>query len=74
MILVKISKLRFWRINPAQLKYCANDVIYLHKIHEELNKILKRENRIELYQNCLNFLKTRVELDLALFKDDIWSH
>ena len=61
-------------LNPAQLKYCANDVIYLHKIHEELNKILKRENRIELYQNCLNFLKTRVELDLALFKDDIWSH
>ena len=61
-------------LNPAQLKYCANDVIYLHKIHEELNKILKRENRIDLYQNCLNFLKTRVELDLALFKDDIWSH
>ena len=61
-------------LNPAQLKYCANDVIYLHKIHEELNKILKRENRLELYQNCLNFLKTRVELDLALFKDDIWSH
>ena len=23
-----------------QLKYCANDVIYLHKIHEELNKFL----------------------------------
>ena len=61
-------------LTPAQLKYCANDVIYLHKIHEELNKILIRENRIELYQNCLNFLKTRVELDLALFKDDIWSH
>jgi len=61
-------------LSPAQLKYCANDVIYLHKIHEELNKILKRENRIELYQDCLKFLKTRVDLDLALFKDDIWSH
>jgi ribonuclease D len=61
-------------LTPAQLKYCANDVIYLHKIHEELNKILKRENRIDLYHNCLNFLKTRVDLDLALFKDDIWSH
>ena len=61
-------------LTPAQLKYCANDVVYLHKIHEELNKILERENRIELYQSCLNFLKTRVELDLALFKDDIWSH
>ena len=44
------------------------------KIHEELIKILKRENRIELYNECLNFLKTRVNLDLALFKDDIWAH
>ena len=61
-------------LTPAQLKYCANDVIYLHKIHEELNKILKRENRIDLYHDCLKFLKTRVDLDLALFKEDIWSH
>ena len=61
-------------LSPAQLKYCANDVIYLHKIHSELNKILIRENRIILYNDCLKFLKTRVDLDLALFKDDIWSH
>ena len=61
-------------LSPAQLKYCANDVIYLHKIHNELIKILERENRIELYKSCLKFLKTRVDLDLALFKDDIWSH
>ena len=61
-------------LTPAQIKYCANDVIYLHKIHQELENILERENRMELYKNCLKFLKTRVELDLALFKDDIWSH
>ena len=61
-------------LSTAQLKYCANDVIYLHKIHEELNKILERENRIDLYKDCLKFLRVRVDLDLALFKDDIWSH
>ena len=61
-------------LTDKQLEYAANDVIYLHKIHDELNKMLKRESRIELYQNCLKFLKTRVELDLALFKEDIWSH
>ncbi len=61
-------------LTPSQLKYCANDVIYLHKIHEELGKILERENRIQLYKECLKFLKTRVALDLALFKDDVWSH
>ena len=61
-------------LTPAQMKYCANDVIYLHKIHNELNKILEREKRIDLYKDCLKFLRTRVDLDLALFKDDIWSH
>ncbi len=61
-------------LTEAQKKYCANDVIYLHKIHEELYNILNRENRLNLYKNCLKFLKTRVELDLAFFKDDIWSH
>ncbi len=61
-------------LSPGQLKYCANDVIYLHKINEELNKILERENRIQLYYDCLKFLKTRVDLDIALFKEDIWSH
>ena len=61
-------------LSPNQLKYCANDVIYLHKINEELTKILTRENRINLYNDCLKFLKTRVDLDLALFKEDIWSH
>mgnify|MGYP007000254195 len=25
-------------------------------------------------KECLKFLKTRVDLDLALFKDDIWAH
>ena len=61
-------------LSPAQLKYCANDVVYLHKIHEELNNILIREKRVVLYNDCLKFLKTRVDLDLALFKDDIWAH
>jgi len=62
------------KLTPAQLKYCANDVIYLHKINEELNKILVREKRMKLYEDCIRFINTRVNLDLASFKDDIWSH
>ena len=61
-------------LTPSQLKYCANDVIYLHRIHENLKEILQRENRLGLYEDCLKFLKTRVDLDLALFKEDIWAH
>ena len=61
-------------LSQKQLQYCANDVIYLHRIHKSLNEILVRENRIKLYNDVLKFLKTRVDLDLALFKDDIWAH
>ena len=61
-------------LSQKQLQYCANDVIYLHRIHKYLNDILVRENRIQLYNDVLKFLKTRVDLDLALFKDDIWAH
>ena len=62
------------KLTPAQLKYCANDVIYLHKINEDLNKILIREKRMKLYEDCIKIINTRVNLDLASFKDDIWSH
>ena len=61
-------------LSDKQLKYCAQDVIYLHKIFESLNKILTRENRIDLYKNTIKFLNTRVELDFASFTEDIWSH
>ena len=62
------------QLNNAQLKYCANDVVFLHEIFSKLEEILIREKRINLYKECLKFLKTRVDLDLAQFKDDIWSH
>jgi len=61
-------------LSSAQIKYCANDVIYLHKINEALNKMLIREDRINLYKECLKFLNTRVNLDLECIPDDIWSH
>ena len=61
-------------LSPAQLRYCANDVVFLHEIHQKLKEILVRENRYDLYNSCLKFLETRVQLDLAAFKDDIWSH
>ena len=61
-------------LSSAQIKYCANDVVYLHQINEALNKMLKRENRFNLYQDCLGYLKTRVNLDLECYTDDIWSH
>ena len=61
-------------LSDAQLQYCSNDVIYLHRIKEELEKMLKRENRLELYKNSINFLKTRIKLDQSGFTEDIFQH
>tara|TARA_B100000989_G_scaffold126976_2_gene94242 strand:+ start:183 stop:794 length:612 start_codon:yes stop_codon:yes gene_type:complete len=61
-------------LSEKQLQYCAKDVIYLHKIFNSLKNILVRENRYEIYTETIKFLKTRVNLDLASYHDDIWAH
>ena len=61
-------------LDPEQLKYSATDVVHLYKIHEELNKILLREKRMDLYKEALKYLKVRVDLDLALIHQDVWGH
>ncbi len=61
-------------LSDKQLEYAANDVIYLHKIKSELEKMLIREKRMEVFKKCLEFLDTRVELDKKGFKEDIFEH
>ena len=61
-------------LTDAQLQYCSNDVIYLHKIKGELHKMLVREKRLDLYNNCIKFLKTRIKLDQSGFAEDIFQH
>ena len=61
-------------LSDKQLQYCARDVIYLHKIYEKLKQILVREKRDILYTEAIKFINCRVNLDLASFKEDIWSH
>ena len=62
-------------LTPAQQKYAATDVLYLHKIKKELDKILIRENRMELAQACFNFIKYRTDLDLIGWAEqDIFKH
>ncbi len=61
-------------LSDKQLKYCAQDVIYLHKIYDSLIRILEREKRMMLYNKTIKFINTRVDLDFASFKEDIWSH
>ena len=61
-------------LTEAQLQYCSNDVIYLHKIKDALYKMLVRENRLKLYESCIQFLKTRIKLDQNGFTEDIFQH
>ena len=61
-------------LTEKQLNYCAKDVIYLHQIYKGLNKILVREKRNDLYKDVIRFIYSRVNLDLASYTSDIWSH
>jgi len=61
-------------LTDAQLQYCSNDVIYLHKIKDALYKMLVRENRLKLYESSIKFLKTRIKLDQSGFTEDIFQH
>ena len=61
-------------LSKEQINYAATDVIHLHDIREKLNEILDRQNRSKLVQACIEFLPTRVELDLRGWNNDIFSH
>ena len=81
LLLIEISKEHQssnWggsNISMKQKEYAANDVLYLHKIKENLESILVQENRLELAKNIFDFLEIRVELDLQGFNDmDIFAH
>ena len=61
-------------LSTEQMNYAANDVYYLHKLKTCLDKMLIRENRVSLAQNCFDFMATRVDLDLKGWQNDIFEH
>ena len=78
---VDISKLQQssdWgaeKLTEAQLDYAASDVLYLHRLKDEIDARLEREGRTALAQAAFDFLPTRALLDLAGWPDtDIFAH
>ena len=62
-------------LSDAQKDYAASDVRYLHRLRDELQRRLIRENRAELARACFDFLPWRAELDLAGWPEvDIFAH
>jgi len=63
------------KLTEAQVDYAASDVLYLHRLRAELDRMLAREGRVEMAQACFDFLPTRARLDLAGWPEiDIFSH
>ena len=63
-------------LTEAQKDYAASDVLYLHRLKEELEVRLIREGRLDLAQRCFAFLPTRAELDLLGWDEpnDLFHH
>ena len=74
----KLQQMSDWgaeTLTEAQLNYAASDVLYLHRLREELDKRLDREGRTDLAQAAFDFLPTRARLDLAGWPEvDIFAH
>jgi ribonuclease D len=62
------------KITEEQKQYAANDVIYLHALRDELNRLLKFYNRVELAQKYFDFLDTVCSTDLVGFHEDLFRH
>jgi ribonuclease D len=62
-------------LTQDQLSYAASDVLYLHKLRDKTEEMLKSLGRLELAQQCFNFLPTRAQLDLEGWNEfDIFQH
>jgi ribonuclease D len=62
-------------LTQEQLNYAASDVLHLHALREKLDVMLRREGREGLARACLEFLPTRVELDLRGWSEiDPFAH
>jgi ribonuclease D len=63
------------KLSDAQLEYAASDVLYLHDLKRHLDRMLRREGRMEMAEACFRFLSTRADLDLLGWGDaDIFAH
>lgn len=62
-------------LSKAQLEYAASDVLYLHRVRDGLAAMLEREGRMDMAQQCFEFLPHRARLDLNGWAEtDIFAH
>ena len=63
------------KLTKQQIQYAMNDVIYLSDLKKNLEAKLLEAKRIKTFKSIMNFLDTRVELDLMGWENtDIFAH
>ena len=63
------------KLTKQQIQYAMNDVIYLSDLKKNLEAKLLEAKRLKTFKSIMNFLDTRVELDLMGWDNtDIFAH
>ncbi|CAL7960549.1 Ribonuclease D [Alphaproteobacteria bacterium] len=62
------------KLTQEQIEYAANDVLYLHKLKNVLDKLLVREGREEIAKKCFDFLPTLARLDVFGWGIQLFEH
>ena len=63
------------KLTKQQIQYAMNDVLYLSDLKKNLEAKLLEAKRLKVFKSIMNFLDTRVELDLMGWENtDIFAH
>ena len=63
------------RLTKHQIQYAMNDVLFLSDLKKNLESKLLETKRLKTFKSIMNFLETRVELDLMGWENtDIFAH
>ena len=63
------------KLTKQQIQYAMNDVIYLSDLKKNLEAKLLEAKRLKTFKSIMNFLDTRVKLDLMGWENtDIFAH
>tara|TARA_Y100001970_G_scaffold152292_1_gene186503 strand:- start:567 stop:1184 length:618 start_codon:yes stop_codon:yes gene_type:complete len=61
-------------LSAKQINYAAQDTEYLFEIKDKLKKMLEREKRIHIFNQCMKVIPTLVDMEIAGYKLNIFEH
>ena len=61
-------------LSERQIRYAASDTEYLFEIKKKLEKMLKREKRIELFKKSMDVIPILVDMEIAGYKLSTFEH